>query len=168
MTNTTDLSASFKTSPVEPCLYYIAIPLSSMVQLRQQDIFRKRQKSKAEIALLLTITGSVLLLGIALREIVAGRSLSVPSSILLMNWNIVASESSSQIDSRPSLRNKPEQTPAIFRQKRPTIHVLGERHSGTKWITQHLVDCFNQTAQIRRGLTRWKHWFRKYTVDRSE
>ena len=139
-----------------------------MVQLRQQNVFRQKRKSKAEIALLVTVTGTVLLCGIALREIVAGRSLSVPSSLLLRDWNIVAGESSNQIGSRPSLRNEPEQKPAIFRQKRPTIHVLGERHSGTKWITQHLFDCFNHSAQIRRGLTRWKHWFREYAIDVSE
>ena len=47
------------------------------------------------------------------------------------------------------------------RTKRPTIHVLGERHSGTKWITDHLEECFNSSAEIKRGLSRWKHWFQE-------
>jgi len=42
-----------------------------------------------------------------------------------------------------------------------TLHLIGERHSGTKWMTQVLNDCFGNysTIQVRSGLTRWKHWF---------
>lgn len=44
---------------------------------------------------------------------------------------------------------------------RPTLHLVGERHSGTKWIYQHLSDCFQSQASVRNGLTRWKHWFQQ-------
>ena len=28
--------------------------------------------------------------------------------------------------------------------KASTINLIGERHSGTKWITNHLIDCFGE------------------------
>lgn len=44
-----------------------------------------------------------------------------------------------------------------------TIHLLGERHSGTKWMTAHLNECFGLHENIRvvSALSRWKHWFRE-------
>ena len=52
-----------------------------------------------------------------------------------------------------------------------TIHLIGERHSGTKWMTQHLMDCFqSEEHRIRvvSALSRWKHWFRKLLCRESE
>jgi hypothetical protein len=50
-----------------------------------------------------------------------------------------------------------------------TIHLIAERHSGSKWITAHLTECFGRHmsgdsgggVHIRTGLTRWKHWFQE-------
>jgi hypothetical protein len=42
---------------------------------------------------------------------------------------------------------------------RPSLHLVGERHSGTTWIHQHLSDCFVPEVSVRSGLSRWKHWF---------
>lgn len=42
---------------------------------------------------------------------------------------------------------------------RPSLHLVGERHSGTTWIHQHLSDCFVPEVSVRNGLARWKHWF---------
>jgi hypothetical protein len=42
---------------------------------------------------------------------------------------------------------------------RPSLHLVGERHSGTTWIHQHLFDCFAPEVSVRSGLSRWKHWF---------
>ena len=39
------------------------------------------------------------------------------------------------------------------------ISILGERHSGTTWIREHLKDCFEPHLKIHRRLTRYKHWF---------
>jgi hypothetical protein len=101
---------------------------------------------------------------IAINEIVNNRVLSNTgtNSLLLMQ-----AEDSLHGVLNEALTVKTKSATAISRQERPTIHVLGERHSGTKWITQHLEECFNHTADIRRGLTRWKHWFRKYIVQHS-
>jgi hypothetical protein len=44
---------------------------------------------------------------------------------------------------------------------RPSLHLVGERHSGTKWINKHLFDCFSPEVSVRSGLTRWKHWFQE-------
>ena len=40
------------------------------------------------------------------------------------------------------------------------IAVLGERNSGTTWITEHLQDCF-PTLNVTPSLNRHKHWFQK-------
>ena len=42
---------------------------------------------------------------------------------------------------------------------RPTLHLIGERHTGTKWITSELERCFNRSVVVSPNLTRWKHWF---------
>ncbi|GKY95802.1 hypothetical protein MPSEU_000540900 [Mayamaea pseudoterrestris] len=44
-----------------------------------------------------------------------------------------------------------------------SIHLISERHCGSKWITAHLNECFGQLPgiHIRSGLTRWKHWFQE-------
>jgi len=39
------------------------------------------------------------------------------------------------------------------------ISVLGERNSGTRWLYDHMGECFNQTLVVQRHLTRYKHWF---------
>lgn len=40
-----------------------------------------------------------------------------------------------------------------------SINLIGERHSGTKWITQHLEECFGKQVAVDQRYTRWKHWF---------
>jgi hypothetical protein len=47
------------------------------------------------------------------------------------------------------------------------IHLVGERHSGTKWIHEHLVDCFSPRVAVRSGFDRGKHWF-QHDGDYSE
>lgn len=137
-----------------------------MAQFRSNNTSRKTApKRKASVTIL--CIGSIIFViavvsCIAINEIVNNRVLSNTgtNSLLLMQAE----------DSLHGVLNEPLKTKsatAISRQERPTIHVLGERHSGTKWITQHLEECFNHTADIRRGLTRWKHWFRKYIVQHS-
>ncbi|KAL7555236.1 hypothetical protein ACHAWF_019037 [Thalassiosira exigua] len=40
-----------------------------------------------------------------------------------------------------------------------SIDLIGERHSGTNWITDHLRDCFGDQIPVRTSFTRFKHWF---------
>jgi len=40
-----------------------------------------------------------------------------------------------------------------------SIALIGERHSGTNWITDHLVDCFGDQVRVEPSFTRFKHWF---------
>ena len=40
-----------------------------------------------------------------------------------------------------------------------SIHLVGERHSGTNWITDHLEDCFGAKLPVLNRYTRFKHWF---------
>jgi hypothetical protein len=39
------------------------------------------------------------------------------------------------------------------------LSIIGERNSGTKWVFNHLYDCFNHTLIVRDQLVRFKHWF---------
>ena len=44
-------------------------------------------------------------------------------------------------------------------QKIPTrIALLGERNTGTRWMTEQLKKCF-PTIKVKSRLMRWKHWF---------
>lgn len=59
--------------------------------------------------------------------------------VLVRNVNITSIESSDQkiiistaVEKAPSTKHKPEEK----------IVLLGERHSGTNWITDHLTECF--------------------------
>lgn len=44
------------------------------------------------------------------------------------------------------------------------IILLGERHSGTNWITDHLDKCFGGNVTVNDEYTRYKHWFQEDTV----
>jgi len=39
------------------------------------------------------------------------------------------------------------------------IHIIGERHTGTTWIKQHLEHCFGDQVHIYDRLSRHKYWF---------
>lgn len=40
------------------------------------------------------------------------------------------------------------------------IAIIGERNSGTRWITKELQRCFPQ-VKVKSELVRWKHWFQE-------
>lgn len=40
-----------------------------------------------------------------------------------------------------------------------SINLIGERHSGTKWITSQLDECFGDRIAVKNRYTRYKHWF---------
>ncbi|KAL7554587.1 hypothetical protein ACHAWF_018070 [Thalassiosira exigua] len=40
-----------------------------------------------------------------------------------------------------------------------SIRLIGERHSGTTWITEHLEECFGDQIEVKNKFTRFKHWF---------
>ena len=42
---------------------------------------------------------------------------------------------------------------------RPSLHLVGERHSGTKWMSNHLIDCFGDQVDFVKGYSTFKHWF---------
>ncbi|KAL7567656.1 hypothetical protein ACA910_012087 [Epithemia clementina (nom. ined.)] len=51
-----------------------------------------------------------------------------------------------------------------------TIHILGERHSGTKFVQQELQRCFPRSAQFRvhRDLQRSKHFFQSLEEENDD
>ena len=44
-----------------------------------------------------------------------------------------------------------------------SLHLIGERHSGTKWMSNHLQSCFPD-IHFDNNLFRWKHWFQDETL----
>ena len=40
-----------------------------------------------------------------------------------------------------------------------TQNLIGERHSGTNWIHDHLTSCFGDQIAVESEFTRFKHWF---------
>lgn len=44
------------------------------------------------------------------------------------------------------------------------LYLIGERHSGTRWVYHHLSECFNKSVAVSEKLARWKHWF-QYEID---
>jgi hypothetical protein len=48
-----------------------------------------------------------------------------------------------------------------------SINLIGERNSGTKWITSHLTECFGDQIIVNNRYTRWKHWF-QYDDDKDK
>lgn len=49
-----------------------------------------------------------------------------------------------------------------------SIHLIGERHSGTKWMTRHLEECFGHQVKVLNRYTRYKHWFQYDDADSRE
>jgi hypothetical protein len=46
-----------------------------------------------------------------------------------------------------------------------SLHLIGERHSGTKWMSEHLHKCFPD-IRFNNNLYRWKHWFQDESVEK--
>eukprot|EP01082_Thalassiosira_pseudonana_P005344 g4856.t1 g4856 contig18:72650-74040(-) len=47
-----------------------------------------------------------------------------------------------------------------------SIVLLGERHSGTNWITDHLEECFGGDIKVTTEYRRFKHWFQEEDPER--
>mmetsp|Transcript_9395 Transcript_9395/g.18845 ORF Transcript_9395/g.18845 Transcript_9395/m.18845 type:complete len:359 (+) Transcript_9395:90-1166(+) len=45
------------------------------------------------------------------------------------------------------------------------IILLGERHSGTNWITDHLEECFAKDIEVTTQYKRFKHWFQEEDLE---
>lgn len=54
------------------------------------------------------------------------------------------------------------------KQKIKSIHFIGERHSGTTWMYNHLRRCFGDDLRVHMGFTRFKHWFQYNNTDMEE
>jgi len=66
-------------------------------------------------------------------------------------------------DTVEKLTNSPNSTTLpIHSRSHNKIHriaIIGERSSGTRWLYGHIGECFNNTVEVKRYLTRYKHWF---------
>lgn len=83
------------------------------------------------------------------------------------SWDRVSEQKQASADHKISDK---EPAPVFAYAKGPVIHkdkkgpatsinLLGERHSGTNWITDHLVDCFGKQIPVESEFTAYKHWF---------
>lgn len=136
--------------------------LEAMVQLlRSHVLFRNQRRSRTNQALVLGIVLiATFLSSLTVRDAVVVRSLSVQNSLLL-DRKFGESIAYPGTSGSGALLRTGRRHHIDSRGPLPSIHIIAERHCGSKWITEHLRECFNHTANIQRGLTRWKHWFRK-------
>lgn len=80
--------------------------------------------------------------------------------------NAILSSNSNSVEEQPSSPTRRTNT-NIKNNKRPNkIILLGERHSGTNWITNYLKDCFignstNSDITVKESYKRFKHWFQQ-------
>lgn len=91
----------------------------------------------------------------------------VSNAILSTNNN----KDDNSVEEQPSLSSPTRRTNTNNKNnnKRPPnkIILLGERHSGTNWITNYLKDCFigvNNNANditVQEHYKRFKHWFQQ-------
>jgi hypothetical protein len=68
-------------------------------------------------------------------------------------------ESEDEVASTPTIEGVQLASPPIQQ-----ISVLGERNSGTRWMYDHLSNCFNHSLDVEIHLTRYKHWFQDPNV----
>jgi len=84
------------------------------------------------------------------------------SSVSDNEEEIVADETVITTMRRKDVSNRPPK-------KVKRISLIGERHSGTNWIMDHLTDCFlSEELEVKDALTRFKHWFQDDAVERKE
>lgn len=48
-----------------------------------------------------------------------------------------------------------------------SLHLIGERHSGTKWMSSHLQKCFPR-VRFTNNPFRWKHWFQDESIEKYD
>jgi hypothetical protein len=48
-----------------------------------------------------------------------------------------------------------------------SLHLIGERHSGTKWMSAHLQECF-PNVHFTNNPFRWKHWFQDEAIQKYD
>ena len=96
----------------------------------------------------------------------SNNSISSSSSSKDIVSNAILSSNSNNNEEQPSSPTRRTNT-NIKNNKRPNkIILLGERHSGTNWITNYLKDCFignstNSDITVREQYKRFKHWFQQ-------
>ena len=95
----------------------------------------------------------------------SNNSISSSSSSKDIVSNAILSSNGNNNEEQPSSPTRRTNT-NIKNNKRPNkIILLGERHSGTNWITNYLKDCFvdtnNSNITVREQYKRFKHWFQQ-------
>mmetsp|Transcript_7831 Transcript_7831/g.11440 ORF Transcript_7831/g.11440 Transcript_7831/m.11440 type:complete len:452 (+) Transcript_7831:180-1535(+) len=64
--------------------------------------------------------------------------------------------------------NEDDSTNTVPKGKIKLISLIGERNTGTNWITHHLKECFNHTdIPVKNKLVRYKHWFQHDVVEKA-
>ena len=68
----------------------------------------------------------------------------------------------------PSVYAEERNTTTIHINTIKSINLIGERHSGTKWITSQLDDCFGDRIDVKNRYTRYKHWFQYNDISEDD
>lgn len=76
------------------------------------------------------------------------KALQEPNPVETNAQNMVSAEKSNTGDKLP-----------IISGELKMISLIGERNSGTRWISNHLKECFSSSVKVEHRLVRHKHWF---------
>ena len=106
------------------------------------------------------------------RRIMIMRTLEVGSVGDAMNQTVLNNTNTTTYKVTPDGRNKNKRNQTKLRYsnwpnngaKVQQIVLLGERNSGTNWITSLLASCYPDVP-VNTYLSRWKHWFQDDLVD---
>ena len=100
-------------------------------------------------------------------SIPSSSSKDIASNAILSNSN----NNDNSVEEQPSSPTRRTNTNTKNKNnKRPNkIILLGERHSGTNWITNYLKDCFvtnnSNNITVKEQYKRFKHWFQQDDIN---
>jgi len=92
-------------------------------------------------------------------------SSSSSSKDIVLSNAILTKSNNDSVEEQPSSPTRRTNNINAKNNKRPNkIVLLGERHSGTNWITNYLKECFitnNASITVQESFKRFKHWFQE-------
>jgi len=122
---------------------------SAIVHLRMPRKSFNRQNNA--LLLLLQIV-TIMSIGVAARWLWKALTFQQPNPVETNTQYFISAETSQAQagDKQPII---------IGRGDLKMISLLGERNSGTRWISNHLKECFSSSVKVEHRLVRHKHWF---------
>ncbi|KAL3800301.1 hypothetical protein HJC23_003597 [Cyclotella cryptica] len=102
-----------------------------------------------------TTDGDITMLSLRFKTVIA---LAVTSLVVGLSQLIGNYDDATMIKKTGSIRRGLQESEAKSALVN-AISLMGERHSGTNWIADHLTECFGDELTVKVSYSRFKHWF---------